>query len=169
MKLISNKDNVYVFRSICYAFDLFGLLLICLSAKLFFYDNEIIISTVCLYLAFLAIYIGTVYCKVIIDLNHGIVFCNHFILFRYRKYTFAIDDIKKISSDIQRRPASNGIYYTSFSITTTSQDNNVTRFVLGTSKEKVQKSVELMNSLIAQYKQKQGANSEIAKSPCSKP
>ncbi len=169
MKLISNKDNVYVFRSICYAFDLFGLLLICLSAKLFFYDNEIIISTVCLYLAFLAIYIGTVYCKVIIDLNQGIVFSKSFMLFKYRNYAFAIDEIEKISSDIQRRPASNGIYYTSFSITTTSQDNNVTRFVLGTSKEKVQKSVELMNSLIAQYKQKQGANSEIAKSPCSKP
>jgi hypothetical protein len=169
MKLISNKDNVYVFRSICYAFDLFGLLLICLSAKLFFYDNEIIISTVCLYLAFLAIYIGTVYCKVIIDLNQGIVFSKSFMLFKYRNYAFAIDEIEKISSDIQRRPASNGIYYTSFSITTTSQDNNVTRFVLGTSKEKVQKSVELMNSLLEQYKQKQGTNSEIAKSPCSKP
>ncbi|MBR3650321.1 MAG: hypothetical protein IKN52_08720, partial [Victivallales bacterium] len=58
---------------------------------------------------------------------------------------------------------------TSLSIQTTSADNNVTSFALGTTKEKLRESVELMNSLLEQYRQKQGAGSEIAKSPCSKP
>lgn len=100
------------------------------------------------------------YCRITFDLNQGLVRCSHFLRFKLKKYDFAINDIEKITADeriIKHKGKKTSA--TSLSIQTTSADNNVTSFALGTPKEKLQESVALMNSLIEQYRQKQGADS----------
>ena len=153
MKFINSKNNVYVFKSFCYAFDLFGIFLIFLSIKTYFNGKETTISLACLYLAFIAIYIGTIYCKITIDLNKGEIYCYYLKFFRYKKFIFTISNLKSISGNIQRRYASNGIFYTSIIFTENSSENNIFVFELGTNKDKLIKSIEFMNSLIEQYKQ----------------
>ena len=100
------------------------------------------------------------YCKITFDLKQGLVRGAHFLRFKLKKYDFAINDIEKITADeriIKHKGKKTSA--TSLSIQTTSADNNVTSFALGTPKEKLQESVALMNSLIEQYRQKQGADS----------
>ena len=139
MKLISEKDNVYVFRSFPMTFHLFSFLLLCIAARLYFHDHNLTKTLICLLLVLFFTYLGTMYCKITFDLNQGLVRCSHFLRFKLKKYDFASA--------------------TSLSIQTTSADNNVTSFALGTPKEKLQESVAFMNSLIEQYRQKQGADS----------
>ncbi len=169
MKLVSDKDNIYIFRSFPMTFHLFSFLLLCIAARLYFHDHNLTKTLICLLLVLFFTYLGTMYCKITFDLNQGLVRCRHFLRFKLKKYDFAINNIEKITAD-ERIINYKGkkTTATSLSIQTTSADNNVTSFALGTTKDKLQESVGLMNSLLEQYRQKQGANSEIAKSPCSK-
>ena len=160
MKLVSDKDNIYVFRSFPMTFHLFSFLLLCIAAILYFYDHNLTKTLICLLLVLFFTYLGTMYCKITFDLNQGLVRCSHFLRFKLKKYDFAINDIEKITADeriIKHKGKKTSA--TSLSIQTTSADNNVTSFALGTPKEKLQESVALMNSLIEQYRQKQGADS----------
>ena len=160
MKLISEKDNVYVFRSFPMTFHLFSFLLLCIATRLYFHDHNLTKTLICLLLVLFFTYLGTMYCKITFDLNQGLVRCSHFLRFKLKKYDFAINDIEKITADeriIKHKGKKTSA--TSLSIQTTSADNNVTSFALGTPKEKLQESVALMNSLIEQYRQKQGADS----------
>ena len=160
MKLVSDKDNIYVFRSFPMTFHLFSFLLLCIAAILYFYDHNLTKTLICLLLVLFFTYLGTMYCKITFDLNQGLVRCSHFLRFKLKKYDFAINDIEKITADeriIKHKGKKTSA--TSLSIQTTSADNNVTSFALGTTKEKLRESVELMNSLLEQYRQKQGADS----------
>ena len=141
-------------------FHLFSFLLLCIAAILYFYDHNLTKTLICLLLVLFFTYLGTMYCKITFDLNQGLVRCSHFLRFKLKKYDFAINDIEKITADeriIKHKGKKTSA--TSLSIQTTSADNNVTSFALGTPKEKLQESVALMNSLIEQYRQKQGADS----------
>ena len=174
MKLVSDKDNIYVFRSFPMTFHLFSFLLLCIAARLFFLFLNLTKTLICLLLVLFFTYLGTMYCKITFDLNQGLVHCRHFLRFKLKNGDFSINDIEKITAEerIIEHVVNHNIkktIVTSLSIQTTSADNNVTSFALGTTKEKLRESVELMNSLLEQYRQKQGAGSEIAKSPCSKP
>ena len=156
MKLVSDKNNVYVFRSYLLIFQLFGLYMIGISARLYFHDHDMTDTLICLLFAFACFYFGTVYCKMTFDLNLGLVRCSHFKFFRLRKFEFSINDIEKITACVIRTQHHGAkVYHTSLSIYTSSADNNTTTFHLGTNKDRLHESVELMNSPLDQYRQKQ--------------
>lgn len=154
MKLVSDKDNIYIFRSFPMTFHLFSFLLLCIAARLYFHDHNLTKTMICLLLVLFFTYLGTMYCKIVFDLYQGVVHCRHFLRFKLKKTDFSINDIDKITAD-ERIINYKGkkTTATSLSIHTTSPDNNVTAFALGTNKDKLRESVELMNSLLEQYKQ----------------
>ena len=156
MKLISNKNNVYVFRSYPMLFHLFSFLLLCISAILYFHDHNLKKALICICLSLFFTYLGTVYYKMTFDLNQGLVHCWYCLRFKVKKYDFAINDIEKITAEERIiNYKGNKTTATSLSIHTTASDNNVITIALGTNKDKLHESVELMNSLLDQYKQKQ--------------
>ena len=160
MKLISDKNNVYVFRSYPMLFHVFSFLLLCISAILYFHDHDLKKALICICLSLFFTYLGTIYYKMTFDLNQGLVHCWYCLRFKVKKYDFAINDIDKITADerIIKHVVNHSIkktIVTSLSIHTTSPDNNMTTIALGTNKDKLHESVELMNSLLDQYRQKQ--------------
>lgn len=157
MKLVSDKNNKYVFRSYLLIFNLISIYLICGAAKLYFDGNNLKKSLICIVLALVFSYFGTIYCKIIFDLNNGIVYCSYFWLFSLTKCEFAINDIKEVKANVIRKRSGGSVRvsFSSLSIHTISPDNDfVASFQLGGQNiDKLHKSVELMNSLLDQYKQ----------------
>ena len=170
MKLIKSENNVYVFRSYLLISNIIIIFLMFMCFKLYFYDNDMKNALICILISLFIAYIFIVYCKIIFDFNQGIVYCIYLKFFKIKKFNFDINTIEKITNNvILTKNGSGRAYLTSLTIYTTSSESNIITFDLATNKDQLHQSVVLMNSLLEQYKQKQGANSEIAKSPCSKP
>ncbi len=159
MKLIYDKNGIYIFRSFCWIFNLFSLLLICISARLYFFEHNTKNALICMMVALLFTYLGTVYCKITFDLNEGYVHCSYFRFFRLKRHEFAIKDISNITADVvhvRHNMGSRGTgrsTKTALSIQTRLPDDNTLSFQLGTNEAMLRKSVEVMNSLLDQYRQ----------------
>jgi hypothetical protein len=94
---------------------------------------------------------GTIYCKITFDLNKGTILCLYFNLLTFKKYKLSINTIESITANIIRIHPHGYNYATSLEIRTNSQEKKTLSLQLGTHKDKLRKSVELMNSLVIQY------------------
>ena len=154
MKIENNKSNVYVFKSYLLVSNIICFFLVCLASKLFFYDHDMKKSVICFIISLIFIYLTTLYCKITINLNTGLIFCTYFKFFKLQKNKFEINNINNITANIDYIKYK-GKTTPKFSLTilTNSPDNKRVTFYLATTKDQLDKSVELMNSLIEQYKQ----------------